>query len=101
MSKHKAPDSIQNHYTESDFNRLLESPNTYSFSEFEAITNQFRLRLTLDDHYQLIVKRLRFGQYQNQTEKNALLACIEGRCDEADRLRDLLKRRNALSLKVI
>ena len=101
LNREKTPGHLQKRYSEADFNRLLTSPHTLSFAEFDALAGCFGQRLSLDDHCRLVVKRLRLGRYRSQIEKNTLLACIEGRGDEAARLQALLGRRNALGLRVV
>ena len=48
-----------------------------------------------------ITGRVRNGQYADQLEANLLLAIIEGRTDDTDRLLDVLDRRSRLGLAVV
>ena len=57
--------------------------------------------LSLDDLMSAITGRVRNGQYADQLEANLLLAIIEGRTDDTDRLLDVLDRRNRLGLAVV
>ena len=57
--------------------------------------------LSLDDLMSAITGRVRNGQYADQLEANLLLAIIEGRTDDTDRLLDVLDRRNRLGLSVV
>ncbi|MEE9493035.1 MAG: hypothetical protein V3W04_06615 [Gammaproteobacteria bacterium] len=83
------------------FHQLMESPHLFSFQDFEFLTNHFQEKLTIDDHFILIEKRLRYGQYDDEIERKTLLAIIEGNNDKANRLLNLLERRNSLNLKAV
>ncbi|MGZ8256914.1 MAG: hypothetical protein ACXWTX_03990 [Gallionella sp.] len=83
------------------FQRLRKEPHHFAQEEFERTIELFRERLTIDDILDLIDRRVRNRDYASRLEQQTLLAIIEGRDGEVDRLFSILERRNKLSLKII
>jgi len=81
--------------------RLLEAPHTFDQATCESLVDRFRSRLTIDDILAIMAKRLRRGEHADSLERNAVLAIVEGRMDDADRLLDVLERRNRAGLRVV
>ncbi|MDX5935435.1 hypothetical protein [Acidithiobacillus thiooxidans] len=46
-------------------------------------------------------QRIRNRKGGSEIEKNALLAILEGRPDDADRLVDMMRKRNAMKLSLV
>ena len=82
------------------FRRLLEEPSTFDQATYERLVDRFRSRLDIDDLLAITAKRLRQGRYADPLERNAVLAIVEGRTEEADRLLDVLGRRDRTGLRV-
>jgi hypothetical protein len=83
------------------FQRLLNEPHRFAQEDFEQTIDLFRSRLTSDNILELIAERIRLRDYANRLEQKALLAIIDGRDNDVERLFDVLDRRNRLSWKVI
>ena len=82
------------------FRQLLASPASFDQREYEAIIEAFRDRLTINDILALSARRIR-ERAGDALEKRTLLAIIEGRFDEVERLFAVIDRRNDLGLTVI
>ncbi len=82
------------------FRRLLESPESFSQTEFERLVDAFGFQLTIDDILALSAKRIR-GRDNDPLEKRTLLAIIEGRYAEVEHLFNVIDRRKSLGLKVV
>ena len=82
------------------FRQLLASPASFDQHEYEALIEAFRDRLTIDDILAFSARRIR-ERVGDALEKRTLLAIIEGRFDEVERLFAVIDRRNDLGLTVI
>ncbi len=82
------------------FRKLLESPESFSQTEFERLVDAFGSRFTINDILALVAKRIR-GRENDPLEKRALLAIIEGRYKEVEHLFNVIDRRETLGLKVV
>jgi len=83
------------------FQRLLKEPHRFAQEEFEQTVDLFRARLTIDNIIDLMAHRVRNRDYSSRLEQQTLLAIVEGRNSDVERLFDILDRRNARSLTVI
>jgi len=77
---------------------LFNQPWQLSLDEFDALAKA--CGLTRAEEFDLMLFRLHHKARHN-IEARFLLAVLEGRKSEADRLGKILERRNALGLKVI
>ncbi len=73
------------------FRRLLEEPFAFDQATYERLVDRFRSRLDIDDLLSITAKRLRQGLYADPLER---------RTEEADRLLDILERRDRAGLRV-
>ncbi|OIO76372.1 MAG: hypothetical protein COZ20_02295 [Gallionellales bacterium CG_4_10_14_3_um_filter_54_96] len=78
---------------------LFSTPELLEQQEFENLCDSLGLQFV--DVEFLIAKRVRNRNYSSRLEQQALLAIIEGRDNDIERLFGILERRNSLSLKVI
>ena len=81
------------------FQELRDHPERYPTEEFLSLCDRFRHRMSLDELFELNIRRSR-NMRRKSLDRKLLLAILEGRHDEAERLTAILKRRNALGLRV-
>ncbi|MBN2700941.1 MAG: hypothetical protein JXR29_05775 [Methylothermaceae bacterium] len=77
---------------------LFSRPESFSGEEFDRLCDE--LELSLADVGDLIAKRVE-RLASDRLERDLLIAFIEGRDSDAERLTAILERRNALGLRVI
>lgn len=83
------------------FRQLLGEPSVFDQRTYEELIDRFRSRLTLDDIMAITAKRIRNRNYSNLLERNTLLAIVEGRPGETERLLSVLERRDRLGFKTL
>lgn len=83
------------------FEELLKNPQDFDLEELERLVDTFRDRLSIDEILSLMARRVRRRQYADGLEQRVLLAIVEGRFDEVDRLFGVVERRDELGLRVI
>ena len=81
--------------------RLREKPYSFEQSEFERLIELYQSRLGFDEVMSIIAKRIRHRKNADQLESNALLAILEDRSDEFERLLNVLDRRNRLGFSLV
>ena len=82
------------------FRELLRHPERYSTEAYLALCERYRHRLSLDELFELSTRRSR-NIRSKSLDRKLFLAILEGRREEAERLTAILKRRNALGLRLI
>ncbi len=85
---------------EAQFRKLLSHPEQYSSDEFEALIAWFRPRMSYELIEHLTIVRLKKCKCGSELERKAAIAVLEGRYEEFRRLEAIMKRRNALGLRV-
>ena len=86
---------------ERQFQRLISAPHSFDHAEFERLVESFRDRLSRAEIFDLTTERLQRIDLPDKLEQRALLAVVVGDHAEAERLKKVLERRNALQLRVV
>ena len=81
--------------------RLQKDPHSFEQSEFERLIELCSSRLGFDEVMSIIAKRIRHRKNADQLESKALLAILEDRSDEFERLLNVLDRRNRLGFSLV
>lgn len=83
-----------------EFKALLEHPETFSTKEFLSLCERYAHRLSYEE--QLALGRLRLQRQRDKSvDANALLAVLDGRYNDAQRLSAIMQRRNTLGIRSV